>query len=71
MKRSNRLVLLIGVLLAVVAFGGVLVLFNQKQAPVSTAPTELPTVYAKQDIPLGTRHHGRHGRGAKSADRRP
>jgi pilus assembly protein CpaB len=42
------------VLLAVVAFGGVLILFNQKQAPVSTTPTELPTVYAKADMPLGT-----------------
>ena len=54
MKRSNRLVLLVGILLAVVAFGGVIVLFNQKQAPVSTTPTQLPTVYAKQNIPLGT-----------------
>ena len=54
MKRSNRLVLLIGILLAVVAFGGVIVLFNSRQAPASTAPTELPTVYAKVNIPLGT-----------------
>jgi pilus assembly protein CpaB len=54
LKRSNRLVLLVGVLLAVVAFGGVIVLFNQKQAPTSAAPTELPTVYAKAKIPLGT-----------------
>lgn len=54
MKRSNRLVLLIGILLAVVAFGGVIFLFNQKQAPVSSAPTELPTVYARVNIPLGT-----------------
>jgi pilus assembly protein CpaB len=54
LKRSNRLVLLVGVLLAVVAFGGVLILFNQKQAPASATPTELATVYAKADIPLGT-----------------
>jgi pilus assembly protein CpaB len=54
LKRSNRLVLLIGILLAVVAFGGVIFLFNQKPAPISSAPTELPTVYAKQNIPLGT-----------------
>lgn len=54
MKRSNRLVLLFGILLAVVAFGGVVVLLNQKQEPVATAPTELPTVYARQNIPLGT-----------------
>jgi len=54
LKRSNRLVLLIGILLAVVAFGGVIVLFNSRPAPASTAPTELPTVYAKANIPLGT-----------------
>lgn len=54
MKRSNRLVLLIGILLAVVAFGGVIVLFNQKAPPPTATPTELPTVYAKQNIPLGT-----------------
>jgi Flp pilus assembly protein CpaB len=54
LKRSNRLVLLIGILLALVAFGGVIVLFNSRPAPASTAPTELPTVYAKVNIPLGT-----------------
>jgi flagella basal body P-ring formation protein FlgA len=54
LKRSNRLVLLIGILLAVVAFGGVIFLFNQKPAPTTSAPTELPTVYARQNIPLGT-----------------
>jgi pilus assembly protein CpaB len=54
LKRSNRLVLLIGVLLAVLAFGGVIYLFNNQPKPTSTAPTQLPTVYAKNDIPLGT-----------------
>jgi len=54
LKRSNRLVLLIGILLAVVAFGSVILLFNQKQEPTSAAPTELDTVYAKADISLGT-----------------
>jgi pilus assembly protein CpaB len=54
LKRSNRLVLIIGIVLAVAAFAGVIVLSNQRQATVSTAPTTLPTVYAKQDIPLGT-----------------
>jgi Flp pilus assembly protein CpaB len=54
LKRSNRLVLLIGILLAVVAFGGVIVLFNSRPAPASLAPTELPTVYARVNIPLGT-----------------
>jgi pilus assembly protein CpaB len=53
-RRSNRVVLLFGALLAVLAFAAVIVLYNQKPEPVSTAPTELPTVYAKQDIPLGT-----------------
>ena len=48
------MVLLVGVLLALVAFGGVIVLFSQKPAPSGSAPTELPTVYAKTDIPLGT-----------------
>jgi len=46
LKRLNRLVLLIGVLLAVVAFVAVIVLFNQ-QKPATTVVTTLPTVYAK------------------------
>jgi Flp pilus assembly protein CpaB len=54
LKRSNRVIMLLGILLAVVAFGGVILLFNQKQAPVTATPTELPTVYAKTNIPLGT-----------------
>jgi pilus assembly protein CpaB len=53
LKRSNRLVLLIGVLLAVVAFVAVVVLFNQ-QKPVSTVATTLPTVYSRTNIPLGS-----------------
>ena len=58
MKRSNRLILLIGVFLAIVAFVGVLIL-SQGDGPGSTpdpnAPkTELPTVIATADIPLGT-----------------
>jgi Flp pilus assembly protein CpaB len=53
-KRSNRVLLLLGVLLAVASFGGVLVLFNQRPTTAPSAPTELPTVYAKTDIPLGT-----------------
>jgi Flp pilus assembly protein CpaB len=48
------LVLLLGILLAVVSFGGVVLLFNQRPVPVSTAPTELPTVYARFNVPLGT-----------------
>jgi pilus assembly protein CpaB len=54
LKRSNRLVLLIGVFLAVIAFVGV-ILLNQgggQQQPAEV--TELPTVIATADIPLGT-----------------
>ncbi len=55
MKRSNRLVLLIGIFLAIVAFVGiVLILQAPATQPTPTAPTELETVYAKQDISLGT-----------------
>jgi Flp pilus assembly protein CpaB len=54
LKRSNRLVLLIGLLLAIVAFASVVVLFNQRPTPVAPTPTSLPTVYARINIPLGT-----------------
>jgi Flp pilus assembly protein CpaB len=56
LKRSNRLVLLIGVFLAVVAFVGIALLLNgNTQTPKADAiPTELPTVIAVQDITLGT-----------------
>ena len=56
MKRSNRLVLLIGVFLAVLAFVGIALTLggNNGGGPAaSVAPTELPTVVAAQDIPLG------------------
>lgn len=55
LKRSNRLILLIGIFLAVVAFVGIVLIFNQRpggQGPAAS-PTELPTVFAKVDIPLG------------------
>ena len=56
MKRSNRLVLLVGVFLAIVAFVGILLLSNQpKTADPNLPPTVLPTVIATKDIPLGTR----------------
>jgi len=57
LKRSNRLVLLIGVFLAVLAFVGIaLLLGNGGGGGPSTPPpvTELPTVIATKDIPLGS-----------------
>ena len=55
MKRSNRLVLLIGVFLAVVAFIGILLLSQGGGGSTPPTPTELPTVVATTDIALGTR----------------
>ena len=58
MKRSNRLVLLVGVFLAVIAFVGIALLLsgnNPGSQPTTPAvPTVLPTVIATQEIPLGT-----------------
>ncbi|HEY8847378.1 MAG TPA: Flp pilus assembly protein CpaB [Candidatus Limnocylindrales bacterium] len=54
MKRSNRLVLLIGVFLAVLAFVGIaLLLSGNNTPPPQTVQTSLPTVIATKDIPLG------------------
>jgi pilus assembly protein CpaB len=57
LKRSNRLVLLIGVFLAIVAFVGVVVLVGNPPAANQTAQvaTTGPVVVAKADIPLSTR----------------
>jgi len=57
LKRSNRLVLLVGVFLAIVAFVGILLLLQSPAAPngTSAVPTEGPVVVAKADIPLSTR----------------
>ena len=58
MKRSNRLVLLIGVFLAIVAFVGILLLQGGgggTGVDPNQPPTELPTVIATTDIPLGSR----------------
>ena len=56
MKRSNRLILLIGILLAVVAFVGIILVANpnQQTQQQQQQTTQLPTVYAKVAIPLGT-----------------
>ncbi|HUQ77834.1 MAG TPA: Flp pilus assembly protein CpaB [Patescibacteria group bacterium] len=56
MKRSNRLVLLVGVFLAVIAFVGIALLLGQPKGGdpgKSAIPTTLPTVIATRDIPLG------------------
>lgn len=55
MKRSNRLVLLIGVFLAIIAFVGILILQGGGGgAREPEVPTELNTVVAATDIPLGS-----------------
>jgi Flp pilus assembly protein CpaB len=58
LKRSNRLILLIGVLLAAVAFVGVIMISSPGGSAQAT-PTPLPTtakvVEAKLDIPAGTK----------------
>jgi Flp pilus assembly protein CpaB len=56
LKRSNRLILLIGVFLAVVAFVLIVLLLGGTPGRSSTGPTpppDLPTVVATQDIALG------------------
>ena len=53
MKRSNRLVLLVGVFLAVIAFVGVLLL-SQNQQPPPPEEVKVTVVIAAEDIPLGT-----------------
>ena len=58
MKRSNRLVLLIGIFLALVAFVLIVLMFNGgggggAQGPNATPPTEVDVVVAAADINLG------------------
>ena len=57
MKRSNRLVLLVGVFLAIVAFVGILLLVrdNGGGSKATQPPTEGPVVIAAADIPLSSR----------------
>lgn len=54
MKRSNRLMLLVGVLLAVVAFGGVLMFGSRSGTNGPAAPQNVAVVTALREIPLGT-----------------
>lgn len=52
MKRSNRLVILVGVLLAVLAFVGIVILLNQGEAPPPGEQNVKVTV-ATEDIAIG------------------
>ena len=56
MKRSNRLVLLVGIFLAVLAFVGIFVLLNNGTGQETDTTSRLKTsrVIALQDIPLGS-----------------
>ena len=54
MKRSNRLVLLVGVFLAIVAFVGILLLVRTPSTPATTAPTEGPVVVAAAGTAIQT-----------------
>jgi Flp pilus assembly protein CpaB len=56
LKRSNRLILLIGVFLAVVAFVLIIILLSGNpttRTDQNATPPPVPTVIAAQDIPLG------------------
>jgi len=55
LKRSNRLVLLVGVFLAIIAFVAVLLLGPGRSQPTDQPVTEADTVVAAVDIPLGAR----------------
>jgi len=56
LKRSNRLVLLVGVFLAIVAFVGILLLVRSPgDSGPAKAPVDGPVVVAASDIPLSTR----------------
>jgi Flp pilus assembly protein CpaB len=58
LKRSNRLVLLLGIFLALVAFVLVAVTLRQKETPpptASAAPTTTSVVVAAKDLALGTK----------------
>jgi pilus assembly protein CpaB len=54
LKRSNRLILLIGVFLAIVTFAGIVILFSGNPSQPPREATEQPTVLAAVRIPLGT-----------------
>ncbi|MBA3404326.1 MAG: Flp pilus assembly protein CpaB [Gemmatimonadaceae bacterium] len=53
MKRSNRLVILVGVLLAVLAFVAIVILLNQREDPVAPEEITETVLVATQDIAIG------------------
>ena len=53
MKRSNRLVILVGVLLAVLAFVAIVILLNQREAPEAVEDVRETVLVATQDIAIG------------------
>lgn len=54
MKRSNRLVILVGVLLAVLAFVGIVILLNSTgQGPNVAEPTTVQVLVADRDLEIG------------------
>ena len=53
MKRSNRLVILVGVLLAVLAFVVIVILLNSKPTGTVEHPTTVTVMVAKADIAIG------------------
>jgi Flp pilus assembly protein CpaB len=53
-KRSNRLVILVGVLLAVLAFVGIVILLNSRPGGTTQqAPVKVNVIIAKEDIEIG------------------
>ena len=61
MKRSNRLIVLVGIILAVLVAGGVFILTQGTgggggggTGPATQAPTTVTVLVASQDMPLGT-----------------
>jgi Flp pilus assembly protein CpaB len=53
-KRSNRLVILVGVLLAVLAFVAIVILLNQREEPVAEEEVLETVLVAREDIEIGT-----------------
>ena len=53
MKRSNRLVILVGVLLAVLAFVAIVILLNQREAEVAPEEVLQTVLVATEDVDIG------------------